>query len=170
MPGTFTVAGRYIFDGGQNQAYGGAENMETGIEITVPAGTFKNCVRVREQGLINLKDITDKIWCPVVGVVLDTSDGKLIASAALPKDNPASDVSSIGKLRDKPLKYTPPVAKVSGDQATKIALAEIPGKATSVKIERKKGKNFYVVEIQTPKDGEKDVFVDIETGKIVGTD
>jgi len=170
MPGTFTVGGRYIFDGGQNQAYGGAENMETGIEITVPAGTFKNCVRVREQGLINLKDITDKIWCPVVGVVLDTSDGKLIASAALPKDNPASDVSSIGKLRDKPLKYTPPVAKVSGDQATKIALAEIPGKATSVKIERKKGKNVYVVEIQTPKDGEKDVFVDIETRKIVGTD
>jgi uncharacterized membrane protein YkoI len=170
MPGTFTVGGRYIFDGGQNQAYGGAENMETGIEITVPAGTFKNCVRVREQGLINLKDITDKIWCPVVGVVLDTSDGKLIASAALPKDNPASDVSSIGKLRDKPLKYTPPVAKVSGDQATKIALAEIPGKATSVKIERKKGKNVYVVEIQTPKDGEKDVFVDIESGKIVGTD
>jgi uncharacterized membrane protein YkoI len=170
MPGTFTVGGRYIFDGGQNQAYGGAENMETGIEITVPAGTFKNCVRVREQGLINLKDITDKIWCPVVGVVLDSSDGKLIASAALPKDNPASDVSSIGKLRDKPLKYTPPVAKVSGDQATKIALAEIPGKATSVKIERKKGKNVYVVEIQTPKDGEKDVFVDIESGKIVGTD
>ncbi len=170
MPGTFTVGGRYIFDGGQNQAYGGAENMETGIEITGPAGTFKNCVRVREQGLINLKDITDKIWCPVVGVVLDSSDGKLIASAALPKDNPASDVSSIGKLRDKPLKYTPPVAKVSGDQATKIALAEIPGKATSVKIERKKGKNVYVVEIQTPKDGEKDVFVDIESGKIVGTD
>jgi len=170
MPGTFTVGGRYIFDGGQNQAYGGAENMETGIEITVPAGTFKNCVRVREQGLINLKDITDKIWCPVVGVVLDTSDGKLIVSAALPKDNPASDVSSVGKLREKPLKYTPPVAKVSGDQATKIALAEIPGKATSVKIERKKGKNVYVVEIQTPKDGEKDVFVDIESGKIVGTD
>ena len=37
-------------------------------------------------------------------------------------------------------------------------------------IERKKGKNVYVVEIQTPKDGEKDVFVDIELGKIVGTD
>jgi uncharacterized membrane protein YkoI len=170
MPGTFTVGGRYIFDGGQNQAYGGAENMETGIEITVPAGTFKNCVRVREQGLINLKDITDKIWCPVVGVVLDTSDGKLIASAALPKDNPASDVSSIGKLRDKPLKYTPPVAKVSSTEATTIALARIPGKATDVTIERKKGKNVYVIEIQTKDQGEKDVFVDIESGEIVGTD
>ena len=170
MPGTFTIGGRYIFDGSQSTAYGGSENMEAGIEITVPAGTFKNCVRVREQGLLNINDITDKIWCPVVGVVLDTSDGKLVVSNALPKDNPASDVSSIGKLLDKPLKYTPPVAKVSGDEATKIALALIPGKATSIKIERKKGKNVYVVEIQTPKDGEKDVFVDIESGKVVGTD
>ena len=146
-----------------------AKLQEAGIEITVPAGTFKDCVRVREQGLLHLDDITDKIWCPVVGVVSDTSDGKLIVSNALPKSDPASDVSSVGKLRDKPLKYTPPVAKVSGDQATKIALAQIPGKVTSVKIERKKGKNVYVVEIQT-KDGEKDVFVDIESGKIVGTD
>ncbi|MEH2545418.1 putative membrane protein YkoI [Bradyrhizobium sp. AZCC 2262] len=169
MPGTFTVGGRYLFDGGRVNS-GGSENMEAGIEMTVPAGTFKNCVRVREQGLRELHDITDKIWCPVVGVVSDTSDGKLIVTNALPKDNPASDVSSVGTLRDKPLKYTPPVAKISGDQATKIALAEVPGKATSVTIERKKGKNVYVVEIQTPKDGEKDVFVDIESGKIVGTD
>jgi hypothetical protein len=170
MPGTFTLGGRYIFDGSQSTAYGGSENIEANIEATVPAGTFKGCVRVREQNLLDLKDITDKIWCPVVGNVSDTSDGKLIVSNALPKDNPASDVSSVGSLRDKPLKYTPPVAKVSGDQATKIALARIPGKATNLTIERKKGKNVYVVEIQTPKDGEKDVFVDIESGEIVGTD
>ena len=36
-------------------------------------------------------------------------------------------------------------------------------------IERKLGKNVYVVEIRTPR-GEKDVFVDIETGKIIGTE
>jgi uncharacterized membrane protein YkoI len=170
MPGTFTIGGRYIFDGSQSAAYGGSENMETGIEMTVPAGTFKDCVRVREQGLKDLKDITDKIWCPVVGLVHDTSDGKLIVSNALPKDNPASDVSSVGQLRDKPLKYTPPVAKVSSTEATKIALARIPGKATDVTIERKRGKNVYVIEIQTKDQGEKDVFVDIESGEIVGTD
>ena len=169
MPGTFTIGGRYIFDGSQSAAYGGAENMEAGIEITVPAGTFKGCVRVREQGLLELDDITDKIWCPGVGIVLDTSDGKLVASNALPKSNPASDVSSVGTLLDKPLKYTPPVAKVSGADATKIALGRSPGNATSVKIERKRGKNVYVVEIQTP-NGEQDVFVDIESGEIVGTD
>lgn len=63
-----------------------------------------------------------------------------------------------------------PVAKISEEQATKIALERIPGKVTEVKIERKLGKHVYVVEIQTPNEGEKDVFVDIATGEIVGTD
>jgi len=80
MPGTFTIGGRYLFDGSKSAAYGGAENMEAGIEITVPAGTFKDCVRVREQGLQDLKDITDKIWCPIGGLVHDTSD----ASSSFP--------------------------------------------------------------------------------------
>jgi uncharacterized membrane protein YkoI len=62
------------------------------------------------------------------------------------------------------------VAKITEAQAMKIALEQIPGKVTDVKIERKRGKNVYVVEIQTPDGGEKDVFVDIESGKIVGTD
>jgi hypothetical protein len=31
-----------------------------------------------------------------------------VASAALPKDKLASDVSSIGELGDNPVKYTPP--------------------------------------------------------------
>jgi len=62
-----------------------------------------------------------------------------------------------------------PVAKITAEQATKIALERIPGKVTSVVIERKLGKNVYTVEIQTA-NGEKDVFVDIESGRIVGTD
>ena len=64
----------------------------------------------------------------------------------------------------------PPVAKVSEDEGKKIALERIPGKATDVTIERKGGKNVYVIEVQTADGGEKDVFVDIESGQIVGTD
>jgi uncharacterized membrane protein YkoI len=70
----------------------------------------------------------------------------------------------------QPAERAPPVAKITEEQATKIALERIPGKVTEVKIERKLGKNVYVVEIQTPNEGEKDVFVDIVTGQIVGTD
>jgi hypothetical protein len=170
MPGTFTLGSRYIFDGSESEAFGGSENIEGGIAISVPAGNFNNCVRVREQNLLTLKDITDKVWCPNVGIVSDTSDGKLVLSNALPKSDPHSDVSSVGVHSKDPLPFTPPVAKVSGNDAAQIALKVIPGEPTSVKIERKKGKNVYVVEIATKDGGEKDVFVDIESGDVVGTD
>ena len=63
-----------------------------------------------------------------------------------------------------------PAAKITQEQAKKIALERIPGEVTDVVIEKKRGKNVYVIEIQSPEQGEKDVFVDIETGKIIGTD
>lgn len=65
---------------------------------------------------------------------------------------------------------TSPAAKITEDQAKRIALERIPGKVTDVTIERKRGKNVYVVEIQSPDQGEKDVLVDIQTGQIVGTE
>ena len=167
MPGKFIVGDKYVFDGHEAEAYGYTENMEKGITITVPAGTFKDCVRVREYSLTNPSDITDKWWCPGVGIVKDTSDGELVASDALP----GTDMSSFGKHHREARKQTaPPVAKINGVQATEIALKKVPGKATSQKIERLGKRNVYAVEI-IDKDGvEWDVFVDIETGEIVGKD
>ncbi len=167
MSGTFTLGSRYIFDGSESEAYGGSENIEAGITMTVPAGTFTDCVRVREQGLKDLTDITDKIWCPQVGIIYDTSDGKLIASDVIK----GSDVSSFGILhRGQGQTVKPPVAKVSGSQAADVALKRVPGRANAVSIERKRGHNVYVVEIIEASGKETDVFVDIESGEIVGTD
>ncbi len=168
MPGKFVVGDRYVFDGHEAEAYGYTENIEKGITITVPAGTFKDCVRAREYSLTNPSDITDKWYCPGVGIVKDTSDGELVASDALPK----TDMSSFGKHhREARKQTTPPVAKVSSQQAREIALKEVPGKVTSMKIERFGKYNVYAVEIVAAKDGvETDVFVDIESGKVVGTD
>lgn len=61
-------------------------------------------------------------------------------------------------------------AKISEGQAKEIALKAMPGKVTGVAIEKKKGKTVYVVEIMTEKKGERDVFVDIVSGKVIGTD
>lgn len=168
MPVPFVVGDRYVFDGHEAEAYGYTENIEKGVSITVPAGTFKDCVRTRENSLTNPSDITDKWWCPGVGLVKDQSDGELVASDALPN----TDLASFGKHhRESRTQTTPPVAKVSGIQATEIALKEVPGKVTSMKIERLGRHNVYAVEIIAAKDGvETDVFVDIESGKVVGTD
>jgi uncharacterized membrane protein YkoI len=63
-----------------------------------------------------------------------------------------------------------PAAKITEEQARQIALERMPGKVTDVTIERKRGRNVYVVEILTPDQGERDVLVDIVTGQIVGTE
>ena len=168
MPGNFNVGAKYVFDGHEAEAYGYTENMESGLTVTVPAGTFENCVRAREYSLTNPSDVTDKWYCPGAGIVRDSSDGLLVASDLLPH----TDMSDFGKYHRNPVKVIePPIAKINGMQATEIALNRIPGEANSIKIERLGRRNVYAVEIIAEENGaEWDVFVDIATGEIVGTD
>jgi len=168
MPQPFVVGDRYVFDGHEATAYGYAENMEKGISITVPAGTFKDCVRTRESSLTNPSDVIDKWWCPGVGIVKDQSAGELVASDALPH----TDMSSFGRHhRQNPAQTAPPAARITDSEATEIALMEVPGKVTSIEIEKLGKHNVYAVEIIAKQDGvETDVFVDVESGKVVGTD
>ena len=64
-----------------------------------------------------------------------------------------------------------PPAKISEEQATQAALRALPGKVTDITIEKKRGKNVYVVEVVSEKDGaETDVLVDLESGQVVGLD
>lgn len=63
-----------------------------------------------------------------------------------------------------------PSPKINSDQAKAAALKVVSGRVTSVVIEKKQGKNVYVVEIMTRSGGEKDVFVDPETGQVLGTE
>jgi uncharacterized membrane protein YkoI len=61
-------------------------------------------------------------------------------------------------------------AKISEEQAKAIALKKMPGKVTDVAIEKKRGKTVYVVEVMTESQGERDVFIDMQSGAVVGTD
>ena len=81
---------------------------------------------------------------------------------------PGADISSFGKYLAN---FRPqPTPRITAEQATETALKAMPGRMTSVVIERKRGKHVYVVEIMTSNAGEKDVLVDIEFGEIVGTE
>jgi uncharacterized membrane protein YkoI len=64
----------------------------------------------------------------------------------------------------------PPGAKVTREQAASIALRAVAGEVTSVDVERKLGKIVYTVEIMTPHGVETDVFVDVQSGEVLGTD
>src|SRR5690242_11448514 len=59
---------------------------------------------------------------------------------------------------------TPGGGRISVEQATQSARAAVPGKVTDVTIEKKLGKDMYVIEIIADKDGtETDVLVDIQS-------
>ena len=60
--------------------------------------------------------------------------------------------------------------KIDEARASEIALKKIPGEVTGVTIEKKRGKEVFVVEIMAKTGKEIDVFVDMNNGKILGTD
>ena len=60
-------------------------------------------------------------------------------------------------------------AKITRGAAIEAALKQLPGKVTDVTVERKRGRQVYVIEIVTEKDGkENDVLVDMQTGVVLG--
>jgi len=82
----------------------------------------------------------------------------------------AGDLAAAEKA-EKISQAAPSAAKISQEKASEIALEKVPGKVTSVEIEKKLGKKVYVVEILEKVSGaEVDVLVDMETGEVLGTE
>jgi hypothetical protein len=70
MPGTFMLGARYY------QEYAGpardrGENVAMGLRLTVPYGTFGNCVRVKETTPLEPGDVSTKSYCEGTGLVVD---------------------------------------------------------------------------------------------------
>ncbi len=60
---------------------------------------------------------------------------------------------------------------ISEDEAKKIAVKAVPGKATDIAIEKKQGLNRYVVEVQPAAGGkELDVVIDMTSGKVIAVE
>jgi uncharacterized membrane protein YkoI len=61
--------------------------------------------------------------------------------------------------------------KITKEQATQNALTALPGMVTDVTVEKKRGKNVWVIEIVAEKTGaETDVLVDMDSGAVIGMD
>jgi uncharacterized membrane protein YkoI len=60
---------------------------------------------------------------------------------------------------------------ISEDEAKKIAVKAVPGKATDIAVEKKLGANRYVVEVQPAAGGkELDVVIDMTSGKVLAVE
>lgn len=72
LPGTIRIGDRYYQERAPGVAMDRAENVSTNATVKTPAGTFKNCLRVRET--TPLEPGTEyKYYAPGVGLVQDGS-------------------------------------------------------------------------------------------------
>lgn len=71
MPGTFLLGSRYYQEVAEGIALDRAENTEMGLEVTVPAGTFTDCVQVTETTPLEPGSDSEKIYCPEVGMTVE---------------------------------------------------------------------------------------------------
>jgi hypothetical protein len=71
MPGTFLLGSRYYQEIAEGIALDRAEHTAMGLEVTVPAGTFTDCVRVTETTPLEPGSESEKIYCPGIGLVSD---------------------------------------------------------------------------------------------------
>jgi hypothetical protein len=61
-----------------NEAEDEAEVVEIGLSVTVPVGTYANCIKIKEWTDLEPDQIGYKTYAPGIGIVLDGSEIKLI--------------------------------------------------------------------------------------------
>lgn len=69
--GAFLLGARYFQEIAPDLALDRAEHAEMGLEIGVPAGDFEDCVLVEETTPLERKELSEKVYCPDIGLVID---------------------------------------------------------------------------------------------------
>ncbi len=177
MPGTFLLGAKYYQQLAEGYSMERAENWEMGLTVKTPAGTFKDCIKVRETNWSEPKGAeTFKTHALGIGLIgedtlvltafgydiFDTEKGTLRAPAKV-------QIAPMEESKE-PVAQAAPVRKISDEKAKEIALQKVPGEVTAVAVERKLGKKTIVVEVIADDGSEIDVIIDMGTGEVLGTE
>jgi len=156
--------------------------------VTVPAGTFSDCIKIFEWTTLESGTGYKYHSKSAGGTVLEEEEDERVELIELDLEG-AKCIKLPGRYAKEGVKpgFTKDCAdkdlidleievsgkeletEITAEDAKKIAIQEVPGKITDIDIEKKFGKPTYVVEIQA-ENGEIDVIIDINTGIILGTE
>lgn len=71
MPGTFLLGSKYYQEVAPRVALDRARHVEDGITFPTEAGTFTDCVFIKESSPLEPGHFSFKIYCPDVGLAFD---------------------------------------------------------------------------------------------------
>lgn len=69
----FLLGTRYVQEMATGVAQDRAEHVANGLEVTVPAGSFRNCIQVDETSPLEPGHVSTKVYCPGIGLVRDNA-------------------------------------------------------------------------------------------------
>lgn len=130
-----------------------AEIVEIQATLRTDFGYFSNCLKTKDWTPLESDSLEYKYYClKINNLVMEEKvvDGETVLIV---------DVGSEELITD-----------ITIEAAKQIALKEIPGIVTDVGREGFRGKAAYAIEIRADNGLEIDVFVDIKTGKVLGTE
>ncbi len=150
----------------QEHYLGEAEDMADVLSltetVTVPYGTFTNCLKTKDYTPLDPSAIEYKYYCPEISIfVLEDipAEGERVELISITSETKTEVVV--------PQNVETVQKKITEEDAKLIAIKEVGGAFIDIGIENKYGKLVYVVEMLV--DGvETDVVIDIDTGKILG--
>lgn len=67
----FLLGTRYVQENAPGIAEDRAEHVANGLQLTLPAGTFKGCIKTSETSPLDNGAVSVKFYCPGVGLVVD---------------------------------------------------------------------------------------------------
>jgi hypothetical protein len=181
MPGTFLLGAKYYQQLAEGYSMERAENHAMGLTVDTPAGTFENCIRVRETNWSEPAGAeTFKTHAPGIGL-LGEDELALVAygydifdvDRGVLKDRPMPEIRPMEgeRIAAGPTgEQAEPSRKVSDDKAKEIALEKVPGEVIAVDVERKLGAKRIVVEVLAEDGTETDVIIDMQTGEVLATE
>ena len=158
LPGIVMKADPKVGDVYRQEYYEGiAEDMGEIIEFSEPIrihyGYFTDCVKIKDINPLEPGVIEFKYFCPNVG------------GAILEEDLEDGETAELHDVGDDSL-----MTNITHDEAKKAALLEVPGTVTDIETEGYRGVLVYAVEIMSDSGIEMDVFVDIKTAKVLGSE
>ncbi len=71
MPGTYLLGAKYFQEIADGVAMDRAKHIDMDLDVTVPAGSFSDCVAVKETTPLDPEEESFKAYCPDVGLVID---------------------------------------------------------------------------------------------------
>ena len=71
MPGTVLLGSRYYQEIAPDVALDRADHVAMGLTVETEAGTFEDCLEVRETTPLEPGGLSIKFYCPGIGLVID---------------------------------------------------------------------------------------------------